>query len=166
MTEPPPGPGVVDLATLIPDIAVLRQRLEAEGDVDADSVRDSQQFLAQRRFIGHGPGDGQLDASARGLRPAMTLMTDLIAIRRVPMGEAVGYGGTWRAPRDSLVGIAAIGYGDGYRRSLSGTGACVLVRGRRCPLLGRVTMDQIMVETRINLSFETIKTTLLTARFV
>jgi alanine racemase len=84
-------------------------------------------------------------ASSIGLRPAMTLTTQLIALRRVQKSEAVGYGGTWRAPRDSLIGIAAIGYGDGYPRNMR-TGTPVLVHGKEVPVVGRVSMDMTAVD--------------------
>jgi alanine racemase len=80
-----------------------------------------------------------------GLEPAMTLTTSLIALRHVPAGETVGYGATWVAERDALIGIAAIGYGDGYPRH-AGTGTPVLVSGREVPLAGRVSMDMIAVD--------------------
>ncbi len=79
------------------------------------------------------------------LRPAMTLVTPLIAIRQLKAGEEVGYGGTWRAPRDALIGIAAVGYGDGYPRHAR-TGTPVVVRGQLLPLIGRVSMDMIAVD--------------------
>lgn len=84
-----------------------------------------------------------------GLRPAMELMSTVIAIRNVHRGERVGYGGLWTAREDSRIAIAAIGYGDGYPRHL-GSGAPVLVRGRRAPLAGRISMDMIAVDvTRV-----------------
>ena len=64
-----------------------------------------------------------------GLRPVMTLTTRLIAVKEVPAGEAVGYAGTWRAAAASRIGIAAIGYGDGYPRHAP-SGTPVLVDGR------------------------------------
>jgi alanine racemase len=81
-----------------------------------------------------------LSAAELGLRPAMTLSTRLIAINAVKAGESVGYGGLWRASRDSLIGVASIGYGDGYPRHLP-SGAPVLVNGREATLAGRVSMD-------------------------
>ena len=83
-----------------------------------------------------------------GLRPAMELMSTVIALRTVQRGECVGYGGVWRAPEDSRIAIAAIGYGDGYTRHL-GSGTPVLVRGRRAPLAGRVSMDMIAVDVTL-----------------
>lgn len=79
------------------------------------------------------------------LRPAMTLSTQLIAIRAVKQGETVGYNGIWRAERDSLVGIAAVGYGDGYARNMQ-SGAPVLVNGKETKVVGRVSMDMTAVD--------------------
>lgn len=83
-----------------------------------------------------------------GLRPAMALLSTIIALRTVHRGERVGYGGVWRAREDSRIAIAAIGYGDGYSRHL-GSGAPVVVRSRRAPLAGRVSMDMIAVDVTL-----------------
>ena len=84
-------------------------------------------------------------ASSIGLRPAMTLTTQLIALRKVPKAEVVGYSGIWQAPRDSVVGIAAIGYGDGYPRNMR-NGTPVLVNGQEVSVVGRVSMDMTAVD--------------------
>lgn len=80
-----------------------------------------------------------------GLKPVMHLGTELIAIRKVAAGESVGYGSAWTAGRDSSIGVAAIGYGDGYPRHL-GNGTPVLLHGKRVVLVGRVSMDMITVD--------------------
>ena len=80
-----------------------------------------------------------------GLKPAMTMGTALIAVKTLKQGEAVGYGGAFVAPADMRLGIAAIGYGDGYPRHAP-TGTPVLVNGIRAPLVGRVAMDMIAVD--------------------
>lgn len=82
-----------------------------------------------------------------GLRPVMTLRTRLSAVNRVSKGGLVGYGGGWRCPEDMLLGVAAIGYGDGYPRHLQ-SGTPVLLNGRRVPLVGRVSMDMITLDLR------------------
>jgi alanine racemase len=82
-----------------------------------------------------------------GFRPAMTLSTRLIAINRVRRGERVGYAATWEAPEDMNVGVAAIGYGDGYPRHAE-PGTPVLVNGVRANLIGRVSMDLITLDLR------------------
>ncbi|HUJ51932.1 MAG TPA: alanine racemase [Steroidobacteraceae bacterium] len=84
-------------------------------------------------------------AASLGLKPVMTLMSSVIAVRRVPRGETVGYGAVWAAPRDSIIAIVAAGYGDGVHRSLE-SGTPVLVAGERAPLAGRVSMDMLAVD--------------------
>jgi alanine racemase len=82
-----------------------------------------------------------------GLLPAMTLHTRLIAVNRLARGEPVGYGASWRCPEDMVVGVAAIGYGDGYpRHAPAGTG--VLVAGRHAALVGRISMDLVTIDLR------------------
>ena len=84
-------------------------------------------------------------ADELGLRPVMQFETTLIAVKPIEKGGRVGYGGTWQAERDSVLGIAAAGYGDGYSRFIpSGTPA--LVNGRRVPLVGVVSMDLLAVD--------------------
>ncbi|MGN2246337.1 alanine racemase [Frateuria sp. GZRR35] len=82
-----------------------------------------------------------------GFRPAMTLATRLIAINRIGKGEPIGYNGTWTCPEDMPVGVAAVGYGDGYPRSAA-SGTPVLVGDTRVPLIGRVSMDLITLDLR------------------
>lgn len=84
-------------------------------------------------------------ASDFGLRPAMTLSTHLIAVQNIGVGEAVGYNGIWRAQRPSRIGIAAIGYGDGFPRGTR-SGAPVLVAGKEAPIAGRVSMDMMTID--------------------
>jgi len=82
-----------------------------------------------------------------GLVPVMTLSSALIAIRDCCAGEAIGYGGDWRCPEAMRVGVVAIGYGDGYPRHAR-SGTPVLIRNRRAPLVGRVSMDMLTVDLR------------------
>jgi alanine racemase len=84
-------------------------------------------------------------AAEFGLRPAMTLSTQLIAVQNIGVGEPVGYNGIWRAQRPSRIGIAAIGYGDGFPRGTR-NGAPVLVGGKEAPIAGRVSMDMISID--------------------
>jgi alanine racemase len=83
--------------------------------------------------------------SELGLKPAMRLVSTVIAVRDVAAGETVGYGGIWRAARDSRVAIVAAGYGDGLPRALA-NGTPVLVHGQRAGLAGRVSMDMIAID--------------------
>ncbi|HER34728.1 MAG: alanine racemase [Halothiobacillaceae bacterium] len=87
------------------------------------------------------------EAAQHDLRPAMTLTTSLIAVREVPAGEAIGYGGRFVAPETMPVGVAAVGYGDGYPRHAP-DGTPILVKGRRAQIVGRVSMDLVTVDLR------------------
>lgn len=81
------------------------------------------------------------------LRPVMTLRTELIAVREVKAGEAIGYSGTWTAPENMRLGIAAIGYGDGYPWHAK-SGTPVLLNGQLTQLVGRVAMDMLSIDLR------------------
>jgi alanine racemase len=80
------------------------------------------------------------------LRPLLALKTRVVLVRTLAAGRSISYGRTFITDRETTVATLAVGYGDGYQRHLSGAGTEVLIQGRRCPLLGRVTMDQIMVD--------------------
>ncbi|SFT60209.1 alanine racemase [Halomonas saccharevitans] len=85
------------------------------------------------------------NAASRRLAPVMTLRSELIAVREIKAGEPVGYGGRWRAPRPSRIGVVACGYGDGYdRHAVDGTP--VLVAGQRTAIAGKVSMDMLTVD--------------------
>lgn len=101
-------------------------------------------------LFGVRPGD-ELQASAElPLRPVMAWHSRITGVKTVPRGETVSYGGTWRAPRDSRIAIVPVGYADGYSRRL-GNRAQVVVDGARVPVVGRVTMDQLLLDvTTVN----------------
>ncbi len=88
---------------------------------------------------------GEMAGEADWLRPALSLHSHLVYVKEVEPGQSISYGGTFMAERRMRVGTVPVGYGDGYPRSLSGKGS-VLVRGKRVPILGRVCMDQLMVD--------------------
>lgn len=81
------------------------------------------------------------------LKPAMTLSTRLIAVNRIRKGERIGYSATWECPEDMPIGVAAIGYGDGYPRHVP-AGTPVLLNGRRADIIGRVSMDLMTIDLR------------------
>ena len=80
-----------------------------------------------------------------GLQPVMTLKSSLIATRKLKKGDRVGYGAAWTAPYDTILGIVAAGYGDGYPRTMP-NGAPVLINGRYVPTAGHVCMDMLFVD--------------------
>ncbi|WP_107850710.1 alanine racemase [Oceanimonas marisflavi] len=107
-------------------------------DAHADYIRPGVMLYGITPF-----GDKQ--GTDFGLRPAMNFTTTLIAVREHKAGEPVGYAGSWVSPRDTRIGVIAVGYGDGYPR-MAPAGTPVLVNGRRVPLAGRVSMDMATVD--------------------
>jgi len=87
----------------------------------------------------------QGDPAENGLAPVLSLRSYVADVKRFPAGASAGYGQTWRAERDTWVGVLPLGYGDGVRRGLSNN-AEVLIGGRRYPLIGTVSMDNVTVD--------------------
>jgi alanine racemase len=87
----------------------------------------------------------QLNPDGRGLEPALALESYVAAVKHFERGESAGYGRRWRAGEPTWVGTVPIGYGDGWRRALSNKGE-VLVRGRRHPVIGTISMDNLTIE--------------------
>lgn len=95
-------------------------------------------------MYGMYPSD-EVDAGAVDLKPALTLESHVSFVKDVEPGTAISYGGTFVADRPMRVATVPVGYGDGYPRSLSNKGY-VLIRGKKARILGRVCMDQFMVD--------------------
>jgi alanine racemase len=91
-------------------------------------------------------GISPLSEFQQHLQPAMTLKTRVVLVRAVGPGRSISYGRTFITSSQMKLATLCAGYGDGIDRHLSGQGADVLIRGRRCRLLGRVTMDQVVVD--------------------
>ncbi len=106
----------------------------------ADWVRPGIMLYGASPFPGHRGVEHHL-------QPVMILSSELIATHHAVKGARVGYGGTYTCPEDMRIGIVGIGYGDGYPRHVK-NGAPVLVNGRYCPLIGRVSMDMLTVDLR------------------
>lgn len=96
-------------------------------------------------LYGASPFPQRQSAAELGLRPVMTLQSELIAVRELAAGDRIGYGGTFTAERSMCIGIVACGYGDGYPRHAP-TGTPILVAGKRTRTVGRVSMDKICVD--------------------
>ena len=91
-------------------------------------------------FYGYPPVPGPAS-----LRPALNVFCRVAQVRTVPQGESVGYGRTWRAETGRRIATATIGYGQGLPRALSNRGH-LGIGGRRCPIVGIVSMDQVGVD--------------------
>jgi len=91
-------------------------------------------------------GESPVAGFQEQIKPVMTLKTRVTLVRELPEGRSISYGRTYVTARPTKVATLAIGYADGYQRALSNKGTDVLIGGKRCKVLGRVTMDQIMAD--------------------
>ena len=90
------------------------------------------------------PSD-EVDPSTLPLTPAMRWVSRVSHVKTLPAGREISYGGTYTTTRDTVVATIPVGYADGYRRCLSNA-FYVLIRGKKAPILGRICMDQLMVD--------------------
>jgi len=95
-------------------------------------------------LYGLWPSD-EVDKSRLAIKPVMSLVSHIVYVKDVEAGTQISYGGTYEATEARRIATVPIGYGDGYPRSLSNKGE-VIVRGRRAPIVGRVCMDQFMID--------------------
>lgn len=90
-------------------------------------------------------GAAPLDREATRLQPLLRWRTEIARLKELPPGHAIGYGTTFRTKRASRIATLPVGYADGYDRALSNKGE-VLVRGKRAPVVGRVSMDLVTID--------------------
>ena len=90
------------------------------------------------------PSD-EVDPGLLALRPALQWLSRVTHVKTLPAGREISYGGTYVTKSDTVVATIPVGYADGYRRNLSGK-FYVLIRGQKAPILGRICMDQMMVD--------------------
>jgi alanine racemase len=125
---------------------VDRDDLLVHAANSAAALRDPESHLDMVRcgVAVYGLDPFQQDPADHGLEPAMTLRSWVAALRRLDAGESAGYGRRWTADEPTWLATVPIGYGDGWRRALTNN-ADVLIGGRRHPLVGAVSMDNITV---------------------
>ena len=126
--------------------SVLVHSLNSAGTV---LFRDEALAAGGRAMIRPGLllyGSSPVASFQQRLRPVLAWKSRITLLRDVPAGRGVSYGRTFVTPSAMRIATVCAGYADGYSRHLSGQGAEVLIGGRRCPMLGRVTMDQILVD--------------------
>jgi alanine racemase len=138
---------VFDQAVAEARAAGLEPELRHLAATQAALERPAMRFDLVRVGIGlYGlPAAESMDAAALGLRPAMQLSAAVAAVRRVPAGTHVSYGYTHRTDRETTLALVPLGYADGVPRAASNRGE-VSIRGRRCPVVGRIAMDQFLVD--------------------
>jgi alanine racemase len=144
--------GMGRLGTSDPDEAMRVAALvqSTQGLVVANSAAvlrtsDAHFDMARCGIATYGMDPFGEDPGAHRLEPALSLHSYVADVKEVRAGDTVGYGRTWSAPAPTHVAVLPIGYGDGYRRGLSDS-AEVLIRGRRRPVVGTVSMDNITVD--------------------
>ncbi len=125
---------------------VGRDDLTVHAANSAAALRDPESHLDMVRcgVAIYGLDPFQNDPADHGLEPAMTLRSWVAALRRLGAGESAGYGRRWTADEPTWLATVPVGYGDGWRRALTNN-ADVLIHGRRHPLVGAVSMDNVTV---------------------
>ncbi len=88
----------------------------------------------------------EVSCGEKEMKPVLSLRSSIVYLKTLKAGQSVSYGGTFTAQKDTKVATIPVGYGDGYPRALSGPVGYVLIRGQKAPILGRVCMDQLMVD--------------------
>ena len=88
---------------------------------------------------------GEVDPGLLKLKPALQWLSRVTHVKTLPAGREISYGGTYTTTKETVVATVPVGYADGYRRNLSGR-FYVLIRGQKAPILGRICMDQLMVD--------------------
>lgn len=109
-------------------------------------IPDANMDMVRAGIILYGlwPSD-EVDKQVMDIRPVLSLKSHIVYVKDIEPGSQISYGGTFCADRNMRIATIPVGYGDGYPRSLSSKG-CVLINGKRVPILGRVCMDQFMVD--------------------
>lgn len=101
--------------------------------------------LVRSGLLSYGHYPGEALKSAISVEPVMTFKTQIVQIKTIPAGETISYSRTYTVKKATPIAVLPVGYGDGYPIQLSNRGE-VLVRGQRAPIVGRVTMDMMLVD--------------------
>jgi alanine racemase len=121
--------------------------VHAANSAAALTRADARRTLVRAGIAVYGISPGpRLDATAATLRPALALKARVSFVKRLAAGARLSYGLRHTVTRAANVATVPIGYADGVRRNLSGTGTCVLIGGKRRPIVGTITMDQLLVD--------------------
>ena len=137
----------LSLLSAVPEADRARLMIHADNSAGLETFSPETPFNAVRIGLmqyGLPPAEGSFLQSLRP-EPVLSFHARVVLVKRLPAGTAVSYGRTKVLERDSRVAVVAVGYGDGVPTAASNRGR-FLIRGRRCPILGRVTMDQTVVD--------------------
>ncbi len=123
-----------------------RHIANSAGAMDLDDAKDGRDFnLVRPGLMLYGEAPSERLRALAALQPVLSWKTSIAHLKRLGAGQPVSYGGTWTAPRESLIATLPVGYADGFSRKHSNRGV-VLVRGRRAKVVGSVCMDMCMVD--------------------
>jgi alanine racemase len=150
--EADPGFTLAQDAVFLDAVEEMRQRwpgllLHAANSAAALGLPETRHDLVRCGIAIYGYAPAGAEGAAE-LRPAMSFRACVTQVKTVRPGQSVGYGRTWVAERDTRVATIAAGYADGIQRAQSNCGS-VLVGGRRCPIIGRVSMDQLTADVSL-----------------
>ena len=137
---------LLDVAARLAAAGVRPRLLHAANSAGAIAHPESRLDLVRCGIAVYGYPPSASLGGAIELIPAMTVSARVSHVRWLALGEGVSYGLRWSAPRNTVVATVPLGYADGVPRTLSGTGAEVLIAGRRRPIVGTITMDQLSVD--------------------
>ena len=139
------GFSLIELMVVLVILGLLTGLVHAANSAGLLAHPDARRDLVRVGIAIYGvPPSPELEGAIE-LQPALELVSRITTVRTVAEGESVSYGRHWWADQPTRVATVAIGYADGIRRDSGSAGVEVLVRGRRCPIVGMVTMDQLMV---------------------
>jgi alanine racemase len=133
------------LARKLADLGVRPPRLHAANSGAVINYEQAHLTVARPGLMLYGAYPDRSMESKVALRPALRFETSIVFLKNVPAGASLGYGRGFVAPAPMRIGTANVGYADGYAWRLSG-GSSVLVRGKRVPIVGRVSMDQLTID--------------------
>jgi alanine racemase len=135
-----------DARRRLADAGVVPELVHAANSAGAIAHPAARFDLVRCGIAIYGEAPSTEVGAAIGLRPALSLKAGVSYVKPLAAGERVSYGLRWRAERDTVLATVPLGYADGVTRRLSAVGGEVLVGGRRCPIAGTVTMDQITID--------------------
>ncbi len=133
------------LARELAGLGIKPPRLHAANSGAVINYEKAHLTLARPGLMLYGVYPDRSLESKVALRPALRFETSIVFLKSIPAGTSLGYGRSFVAPAPMRIGTANVGYADGYAWRLSGESS-VLVRGRRVPVVGRVSMDQLLID--------------------
>lgn len=133
------------LITQLKQAGVSVELVHAANSAGIANIPESLLNMVRPGLLVYGLRPGGVAGDDIDVRPVMSFRSCIVQLRRVSKGSYISYSRTYRAEKDSLIGVVPVGYGHGYSWTLSNTGE-MLVRGQRAPIVGRVTMDLTMLD--------------------